>query len=989
MKKSSFAPFSLTFILSVFALPFSLAAATYTVTSLDDSSAAGTLRWAIGQANATADSKIAFNVSGTISLASALPAITRSMTIDGTTAPSFSGAPVVAVDFSGNPGLSVGKGANRTVIRGLSLVHAGTAGITLRASKVTVDGNYIGLTPSGAAAGNRGDGVKIMASSRENLIGGTDPVTGINFFNTTDNGDFSIQPVSAWQGLRNHGSSTVQFLLCGTSDSNGLLYIGGLSGGGTSYKVQFPGAATTSVYGPDNGKNGTLRLVGSYTRNGDGPVYNHGFVWDGTVTALPGGGRYRSINYPGAKYQFTHSTMGDLAVGNADRSPKTGKAPIGSGVAYIYDVSKSAFATNIVFPGSKSTTAYGIWYNGHDKYTICGGYSLLGTNNLKDQSRPLARGLGYLVDYDAKTGEFSHWKSYRYRNGKRARTFVTHFEGISSAEPGVYTLSADSVKRGSKKGPIQGSWVSVRRNPNGTFSDAQWVDLNYTGERAGVTSSNSVYGNNVVGLVAGSSIFSFQAAVQVGFQLSNVISGNRGNGVGIYGSKGNIVAQNYIGTNPAGTAAIANKKNGIFLMRASGNLIGGQEAGANNPTGTENSVPAVYNVPPQGNTISGNGINGVLIANASTNNVLSGNFIGIDSSGDKPLGNRLDGVAIENSANNSLIGCTLRQDPFVFYNVVSGNGRDGVRLTNANNATVQANFLGIAANNSVTIPNAGEGLNVTGSSQNTTVGGVIPLGNVISGNKKNGIAVRDTASGFISFNTFGGGFAFGGKAPNGRDGILITSTGGNNVIQTCILSGNIGNGLEIGGNATGVQVMDTACGTTTNIGTALANQGSGVVISGTAHGNALGGFAPSVEGRTHFSGNVGYGVAVIDQAHDNFIFNSNVGTGHIFTSGSEQSIPNQTGGIYLGPGTSGTTIGGTRTILANRINTNTGGGLIIEGSARNSVINNVIQLNTQFGIFATGACAGTTITGNTTTGNGSSAGDNVDIAGASGISFTP
>ncbi len=459
----------------------------------------------------------------------------------------------------------------------------GTSGITIRASKVTVDGNYIGLTPAGAAAGNRNDGVKIMASSRENLIGGTNPVTGINYFNTTDNGDFSVQPVSAWQGLRNYGTSTVQFLLCGTSGSNGLLYIGGLSGGGTNYKVQFPGAATTSVYGPDNGKNGTLRLVGSYTKNGDGPIYNHGFVWDGSVNALPGGGRYRSIDYPGAKYQFTHSTMGDLAVGNADRSPKTGKAPIGSGVAYIYDVSQSKFVANIVYPGSKSTTAYGIWDNGHDKYTICGGYSLIGTNNLKDQSRPLARGLAYLVDYDARSGKFSNWKSYRYRNGKRGRTFITHFEGISSAEPGVYTLSADSAKRGSKKGPLQGSWVSVRRNPDGTFSPAQWVDLNYPGEAAGVTSSNSVFGNNVVGIVAGSSIFSFQASVQIGFQLSNVISGNKGNGVGIYGSKGNIVAQNYIGTNPAGTAAIPNKKNGILLSRALGNLIGGQEAGSNNP----------------------------------------------------------------------------------------------------------------------------------------------------------------------------------------------------------------------------------------------------------------------------------------------------------------------------------------------------------------------------------------------------------------------
>ena len=43
-----------------------------------------------------------------------------------------------------------------------------------------------------------------------------------------------------------------------------------------------------------------------------------------------------------------------------------------------------------------------------------------------------------------------------------------------------------------------------------------------------------------------------------------------------------------------------------------------------------------------------------------------------------------------------------------------------------------------------------------------TIGGV--AGNVISGNDRNGIEVRDTASGFTSFNTFAGIFAFAGAA---------------------------------------------------------------------------------------------------------------------------------------------------------------------------------------------------------------------------------
>jgi parallel beta-helix repeat protein len=958
-------------------------AAKYAVTSLSDAPSRGTLRWAINQANAHSGGTIAFDVSGTITLSAPLPNLTSPVQIDGSTAPRFKGSPIVAINFAGKTGLIAANGADGSLIQSLSLVNASNSAVTLGASRVTVAGSYIGLSPDGAPVPNGGDGVKVLSSSKANLIGGFDPITGFQYFDTTNDSAFTVQPVTAWQGLRNYTGTSGQFLICGTSGDNGLLYVGPLAGGGKGYLVQKPRATVTSVYGPDNLKNGVLRLVGSFRTSNDPSVFNHGFVWEGKPGDLPSGGIFRNIDYPGATYQFTHSTMGGLAVGNAD-GPTKGGAPIGPGRAYIYDIEKRAFVANIRYPGSKSNTAYGIWYNGHDKYTICGGYSPLPVNNLKNQDRPLAQGRAYLVDYDSKTRTFSNWTTFRYRNSANSRSFITHFEGISSAEDGVYTMNADSVKR-SSKGPAQGSWVSVRRNPDGSFSKAQWVDLNFPGVKVGVTSSNSVYGNHVVGLVVDATPASYQATVDVGFTLSNVISANKGNGIGIYGSQGNIVAQNYIGTNPAGTASLGNKMNGILVTgKASRNLIGGQEAGRNNPTGSEKNTKPVYIVPPQGNLISGNKGNGVLITNGSSANTLSGNFVGTDGSGNKALGNSGDGVRIERADGNKLIGCTLRQNPFVFYNVISGNGRDGVHLESADDTTVQANFLGISANNHILIPNRRDGLAVAGSSADTQVGGVIPLGNVISGNAGNGISVSGTANGFISFNTFGGGFAFGNAAPNGRNGILITSTGGNNTIQTCILSGNTGNGLEIGGNATGVQVTDTACGTNTAINAPLPNGGSGVLISGTAHGNVLGGLQPSIEGRTHFSGNSGYGVAIIDGAHDNNIYNSNIGIGHVQPGFPDPTIPNQLGGVYLGAGTSGTTIGGSG-LYKNYISVNNGAGLAIISSTLNTIPGNEIKNNATYGVFATGPCTGTTISGNTITGNT----PDVDISGATGITYTP
>ena len=85
----------------------------------------------------------------------------------------------------------------------------------------------------------------------------------------------------------------------------------------------------------------------------------------------------------------------------------------------------------------------------------------------------------------------------------------------------------------------------------------------------------------------------------------------------------------------------------------------------------------------------------MLITNGATQNQLSGNFIGTDASGNAALGNRLDGVAIVNANNNSLLGCTIQNDPFVFYNVISGNGGNGLRVTNSNDTTIQANFFGM------------------------------------------------------------------------------------------------------------------------------------------------------------------------------------------------------------------------------------------------------------------------------------------------------
>ncbi len=975
---------------TLFAFCASLEAATFTVTNLNDSGA-GSLRDAISSANADPGSTIAFDTVGTINLNAALPDILRPTAIDGSTAPGFSGAPVVAIDFGNNPGLNLAKGADSSEIRSLSLVNSGNSGLILRASGVTVAGNYIGLLPNGTVRGNFGDGVTILGTSDGNVIGNFDPVESIEYFNTTEDGVFSIQPVTAWQGIRKSGTTPGEFLMCGTSNADGLLYVGPIDGGGDSYPVAYPGVNTidTSVYGPDSLIGGAVRLVGSYRTTGS-TAFNYGFLWEGTVDQLPSGGTWTTIDYPGATYQFTHSTLGRLAVGNADGPVTIGnvKIPVGGGKAYIYDVVDKAFVTNVVFPKSKSNSIYGIWQNGPVSYTICGGYSPLAVNNLTNPRIPLTQGKAFLVDYNSLTGKFSNWTSFDYPNGPKGVNFVTHFEGISSQEPGVYTVVADSVQAGTSNA-AQGSWVSIRRNSDGSFDKGVWVDLNYPDAPTSISSANSVYGFNVVGLVIGPDTFSYQAVLNMEFQLSNVISGNRGNGVSINGSKRNLVSMNFIGSDPAGSTnpSYGNGANGILISKGSrANLVGGTAFGVNNPTGNKKPVDAVFQRPVQGNLISGNLGYGVLIDQRSSWNYLAGNYIGTDGAGTAALGNQMDGVAIDGANSNTLVGCTFYQNPFVFYNVVGGNRGHGVRVNNSDNTTIHANFLGLGADNATSVPNGGDGLLIEGTSRTTTVGGVIPLGNVISGNSGNGIEVRDSASGMVSFNTFAGVPAFQDfSSPNGLNGILITSSGRNNQIRTCIVSGNLGNGIELGGKANNVQITDTSIGTNTDIQSAVPNLGNGIVLRGSAHDNAIGGFQPSVEPRVFVSGNKKTGIVVTENARDNRIFNTTVGEG----AGSSGAIPNEEGGILLDQGTRGTTIGGRKDPFLVTIGSNTGAGLTIFYSRQNDIQGNLIEENSTVGVTAFGNCAGTRIKGNTISDNGPGGTNNVDLTNSSGILFVP
>jgi CSLREA domain-containing protein len=284
-----------------------------------------------------------------------------------------------------------------------------------------------------------------------------------------------------------------------------------------------------------------------------------------------------------------------------------------------------------------------------------------------------------------------------------------------------------------------------------------------------------------------------------GTNEGNLISGNVNDGIQINGSaaSGNSVEGNFIGTNATGTAAIPNGEAGVELRFAGINWVGGsfpgarnvisgnENAGSNgtgvvvtlgggveivgnyigtNASGTAalpNDVGVLINssagntiggyTPAERNVISGNDILNVFISSSTaTGNHVIGNYIGPAADGMTPLGNA--GAGIRNRSPNNFIG----EDLDGAGNVISGNAGPGIDL--AGDATgsptgniIQRNLIGVAADGTTAMPNAGNGIGM--SHGNNDIGGSPEDGNVIANNAGAGVVVGGGTGSFILGNS--------------------------------------------------------------------------------------------------------------------------------------------------------------------------------------------------------------------------------------------
>ncbi|MGQ0602554.1 MAG: right-handed parallel beta-helix repeat-containing protein [Anaerolineales bacterium] len=309
----------------------------------------------------------------------------------------------------------------------------------------------------------------------------------------------------------------------------------------------------------------------------------------------------------------------------------------------------------------------------------------------------------------------------------------------------------------------------------------------------------------------------------------NVISGNGIDGVQISGAAatGNLVQGNFIGTNAGGTAVLGNTFTGVSILNASGNTIGGAAPGARN-------------------LMSGNQVNGVyIIGPDASNNLVLGNYIGTDVAGNADLGNGFDGVAIREAANNRIGGPTAAE-----RNLISGNDQRGVLLfQNATTNTVQGNYIGVNAAGMADLGNAFNGILLTDSSGNTLGGPAAGAGNLVSGNDFAGINLFGSSNNLLQGNVIGLNATGTLTLTNPVVGLTIQDSSLNNTVLGNTLSGN-GNafegGLSILRGSNGNVVQGNRFGTDASGEAAFGNNGPGVyifesdnnMIGGTGEGQA-------------------------------------------------------------------------------------------------------------------------------------------------------
>jgi hypothetical protein len=562
-------------------------------------------------------------------------------------------------------------------------------------------GNRIGLNVSGTTAhANGGGGVEVASATGNNTVGGVQPGEGnvisgnagpgVNLNLTTGNsvqGNFIGVAADGRTARPNETGIAIRFShdnLIGDAQEGGGNVISGNMGSGVRItglesdanviRGNMIGTDSEGAQAVPNGGNG-IAIEGGEINVVGGPASGEGNLISGNLQSgvLVSGG----------------STQGNVVWGNLIGTDATGTASLANGDDGVL-IDDSPF------------NAVGL--------ADSGGGNLISGNSAA----------GVRIIGDSACGN-----SLR---GNRIGTDATGTAPLPNGAHGVFITGGESNLVGGP-GPGEGNLVSGNEQ----------IGVSILGPSA----RNCIVGGNLIGVDVSGTLALANGMDGIGIQNSsnnriggsapgagNVLSGHQfpaaAAGLCISGdSSGNTVQGNFIGTDIGGSAAIPNA-NGIRIVAGgqaviggaatgegnviSGNLDGimlGQTSGVvilGNLIGTDASgLAALGNAigvsiggsdntigggqPGEGNIISGNTAQGVLIAgSSSTDNTLLGNVIGLAVDRSSPLGNGQQGLLITGGSSTT-IGNSIGG------NVIAHSGEAGVAVTGGTGHRIAGNSV--------------------------------------------------------------------------------------------------------------------------------------------------------------------------------------------------------------------------------------------------------------------------------------------------------
>ncbi len=725
------------FLASLETLPL----ATFTVTNTLDSGS-GSLRAAIQAANSTAGADIvAFSIPGTgphtIQLLARLPLITESLTIDATTEPDFTGTPVVSLDgimiLTGHQGLFVDTPSGASMIRGLEIIRFGRGIFMTNAGGNIVEGNHVGTTGANreygvhtelttgdtiggttsaarnVVSGNVGFGISLALSSEGRVLGnyvGTNVSgsfalpNGSTAIDVIDSSNTSIGAATGGAGNLVSGNiregirlfdalgTLIQGNLVGTNSVGSSALPNGLAGIFVDLENATIGGTTPAARNLISGNSGAgILLFPGNTSLVQGNLIGTGLSG---VTAIP--------NVTGVELIGTEDALigGSIAGARNVISGNTEKGIViyqGTGNDVLSNFIGTS--TNGLFPLGNEV---GILLNSADDNRI-GGSSLATANVISANNGGvvlLSESTGNLVEVNLIGTNLAGGFSSLMRNVEFGITIDYSTNNLVGVKQGQGNIIAGSsiglhIKGGSSLNRIQGNRIGT--DLTGTVP-APNTD--------GVVIEEYAHGNIIGGIYA---------------ETGNLISGNSNTGVVIRGSAmENDFLGNLIGTDITGNVAMGSAFGVSISESARMNTIGGPD-------------------PKDRNLISGN-VNNLVhlgIPGRRSDNLIEGNYLGTDASGNMPLGSGASNVAVLSTGVVRFVG-----------NIIGGNYSRGIRVSGSEFVDILGNRIGVGASMS-SIGLSGPGILLDGSTDSYVIE------NIIANNAGDGVEVIGTGTGIAIF----------------------------------------------------------------------------------------------------------------------------------------------------------------------------------------------------------------------------------------------